>query len=366
MSTLDYVIAKENELKTTLYPRMDKDASLVHLDPYVLTRLDQPDKKIDNVVNVTLNAAGILANSIVAVLLKATTQTVVQGMKNNRPMTDKETSFIEAFLEANYEQIDDILIKQNRAVLRAWLANHLVARGWTGACYFPYLENGEYYPDLINWDMRYGSWEYGRKELNWTGYRTPRSPSSINFEYGTPETQDVSRGWVGEKGYLAHGEDLIDIVTYLDDEKQDIYIGGVHIKSMKHNWGRVPAIIQATPSGFMLRDKGYMSHEGESIFQFNRDLFGEQNRNASIEQTLGMKSILPPYTEELDNPGVGEPAPYPDKVATITEVPKGSTPKLLQQPDLNNAAIQGHTDINAAIGEGGLNSVDKGDVRMPS
>ena len=183
MTTLEIIEAKEKELQKT-YDRMDKTRDLVYLKPYQLTRLDNPSIPIDDVVNVTINSPATLVNSVVAAMYGAHIQTVVAGWKNNRELNDKESGLIEEFLDAHYEQIDDLLLLREYPELKLWIVNHLSVRGRVGGMYWPYLEDGQYYPEFTPWDMRYAAYENGRRGLDWASNRTWRSPTKISAEYG--------------------------------------------------------------------------------------------------------------------------------------------------------------------------------------
>ena len=349
MDTLQKVKEKEKEFED-LWKRMDRTAGLLKLTPYKLKRLDMPAVDVDQVVNVTLNSAAVLANSVASVLIRAVMQTTVEGQKNSRKMNAKETSRIESFIETNNEEIDNLLLLRNLATLKVWLANHLVTRGSVCVRYWPYLEDGLYYPEAIYWDTRYTSYQFGRRGLEWIACHMKRTQGQVLSEYPDIKLrQDVK---------------VVDVVCYLDEEKEEVWFGTEQVRGQRHDWGRVPAVLQVVSSGFMLKDEDWLKFEGEDVLQFDRELFDEQNRTATIEQTLAMKTILAPRAGESADPS--RTLDNPDQIGKISTYDPGETPQLIEQPDVNVAAQQGRIDINGAIAEGGLNAVDRGDINMPS
>jgi len=346
MSSIDIVTTREQEL-SILYQRVDFDAAKLSV-PYRMMRLDQPSVAVDNVVNVTMNYPGTYANDLATLISQALTQTVIEGYRKGKPMTGKETHIIEDFLNANYDMIDDSLSNRGLPNLMTWLASHIVLRGWIGGRYCAWVDNGLYIPDFAPWDVRYCAWEFGSNGLKWASYRTSRLPSDILNEYPNAKVS---------------GDKPIEVVTFLDDGKEEVYAGQDLINLWTHNYGHVPAIIQPAPAGFFLRDKGYIQNEGESALFLDRMLYDELNRSVSIEQTLAQKSVMPAYSQEKQD--ANSPAdPYPDKPGAQTAYNVGEKPELLPVGDFNRAAQLGRQDILQGLQQGGRN-IDIGNINQP-
>jgi hypothetical protein len=128
-----------------------------------------------------------------------------------------------------------------------------------------------------------------------------------------------------------------------------------------NTFGKPPFVIQPAPAGFMLLDKGYMVHEGEDIFFLDRGLYPELNRLMSIDQTLAMKAIMPPYQKQVADMA-GEPAPYPGGIGEVNEVLPNEKFELIPQPDINTASRVAHQNIAGAVQRGGVNNIDLGNV----
>ncbi len=349
MDTLTIVKNREKEL-ADLYKRMDEDAARVDWTKrYRMMRLDDPTKPIDNVVNVTMNFAATYASDLASLISQATIQTVIDGRKNKRKLSDDEAAVIEDFLNTLFDLIDDSLINRGFPSLIVWLANHIVYRGWIGGRYLSWVDkNGLYVPDFAAWDCRYAAHEFGATGLKWASYRTWRLPGDIKDEY-----PDAALS-------VTNDEKEIEVVTFLDDEKQEVWAESTLVDTLRHAMGHVPAVIQPAPAGFMFRDKGYVQHEGESAFYLDRLLFDELNRSVSIEQTLAQKAVHPAYVQEKQDPNA--PAdPYADKVGANTAYNPGESPKLLPIGDFNMAAQLGRRDISEGLQQGGKN-IDVGNI----
>ena len=320
----------------TLCERMDADASLAYLDKYTLQTTNKKD--IPNVVSVTMNDPAIFLNAIVSLIMAAVWQTEVEG-----DLPSRQKKQIEDFVNACWAQANEEYRKKtNRAGLLAFFANHICARGWIGAKWL--FEGPERIPLCQPVDMRFCPYGMGINGLEWIAPTTWRSKAAIKAEYG----KDVSK-------------DDTPVIDFWDGKVNEVWIEKEMVDSQSNPFGIPPFVMQAAPAGFMLLDKGYMVHEGEGIFFLDRDLYPEYNRIISIDQTLAMKAIMPPYQKPTDLIG-GEKPSYPDGVATVTEVLKGEEYQLIQRPDVNMASRSAHANVSGAVQRGGVNNIDLGNV----
>jgi len=112
----------------------------------------------------------------------------------------------------------------------------------------------------------------------------------------------------------------------------------------------------------MLLDEGYMVHKGESTLFLNRDMYKYYNMIMSMDLTLAMKAILPPY--EIVN-AEGETIKYP-QTGVVANLPLGSEGyKLTQLPDINAANRVIDQAISTALQRGGSSDIDLGTSRSP-
>ncbi len=364
LTRLDMIKDKEKELKP-LYDRMDEDEKHILADdnPYRMTFLNDPNKYVDDVVNVTMNYAGTTIDDLSVLILNAEMQTVVEGFKGNRELNGDEKKTVESYLDLNYEMIDDFLVKQNKQRLMVRLSRAICSRGWIISHYQPYIKKGIYVPYCMPWDARYSAPEFsGYDGLQWASHRTWRSGTDLKKEYPDAQVQDNST--------------LLEVVTFLDKELQEVWIDNVKVEPQprqgeqiigrlvddkgRHNLGYVPVVIQASPAGPGFEGKDAIKHEGESAIWLDRTLFNELNRIVSIEQTMGMKAIKAGYTHETDT-DAGQPQPYPDVPGQNLPVKKGETPELVVQADFNVGARQGRADVMDALKQGGRN-IDVGNI----
>ena len=339
-TTLQMVGKKEKQF-TDLWARMDSDAKLAYGDEYALKGTD--GKAIPGVVSVTMNDAAIYLNTVVSLLIAAVWQTAVEGA-----IPPKQQILIERFAEDCLGEANERLMKMPEFGGGAFpfFCNHICLRGRIGARWL--FEEDERLPSLLPIDMRYCSYSIGPRGFVWVAPRFNRSKEDIKEDYG----KDIST-------------DEAEVVDYWDAEKNEIWIAKELVDTRPNPLGYPPFVAQVAPAGFMLLDKGYMVHEGESIFFLNRDLYSELNRIVSIDQTLAMKAIMPPYQKPTDQIG-GDLPPYPDGIGKVVEVLKGEEYQLIQKPDINMASRLAHSNIGGAIGRGGVSNIDLGTLQQPS
>jgi hypothetical protein len=341
-NSLALIESKEREL-ADLYARMDKDRLLAYWgttqgEKYKLK--DDKENEIPRSISVTLNDAPVYAHSVNNATQAAIMQVRVEGL------SDEQNGIIERFLEGNIEQADE----RRRKSLHNFISNQANLRGVVGCRWISYIEDGKYVPDCLPLDMRYCSYEEGNDGIWWYGYRTKRSKMAIKREYDIDIRSDTA-----------------EVIEYWDDVKNEVFIEKTLLKPKypKPNpQGFPPVAIQKVDRGFMLQDEGYLAHEGESIFMLDRYLYDELNRIASIEATINLKLSHPGYQKETANPTT-EPAPYPDKAGTVTEVPVNEKYSLLQVADINNSSRMIHSDIMRAIQNGSLSDIDYGNLSFP-
>lgn len=331
MDTWTLISNRMTQLKD-MHERMDKTRDLVYLEPYQLKNFQ--GQKIDNVISVTGNKAAVFGNTIIADLVQAKWQTVVEGEISSRAAHN-----IEQFIENNLQQADEYLLeKYGLAGLYEWLCNHVCIRGPIGVEWYEWLEGDKYNIHCLPLDMRWAPFQHGSQGLKWVAPITYRSKEDLEEEF--PES----------KGRITGTTD-IEVRDFWDGEKNEVWIDKQLIKTEKNPFGKPPFVIVFPPSGFMLRDKGYIKHEAEDIFFMIRGLNDELNRSLSIEQSIGMDILYPPYEQEVDVL-TSEPAQPPPKTGETIKVKKGERHQPLQRGDLNRASQVARQDIYRMIDEG--------------
>jgi len=328
-----------------LHQRMDTTMKLLYPEDYPFKLRDFKDQyDLDNVINVTGNQAINFGDAIVSDLMSATWQTVVEGDISSRQAHD-----IEQFIEDNFEQADEVLLnKFGMSSLYDWLCNHVCFRGLIGVRWLSQISQGQYETDCLPIDMRWCAFQWGRNGLSWVAPVFFRNKEDILEEY--PDAKIV-------------GESEIEVRDYWDAKRNEVWVARNRIFDQRNTVRYPPFVIVFPPSGFMLRDKGYLKHEAEDIFYKNRKLYDEMNRSLSIEQTIGMDILYPPYEYETDNFDATPARPVP-KSGETKKVPKGERHQPVPRGDLNRASITAREDIYRMIELGGISDAELGSARL--
>ena len=319
-----------------LHERMDKSKDLAYLEPYELK--DFKGKKEDHAIHVTGNKAAVFGHTIVADLIKGNWQTIIEGK-----LTARQAHLIEQFIDDNLDQADEYLLARYGIVgLHEWLCNHVCIRGPIGVEWCSWVDEDQYNIHCLPVDMRWTPFRYGK----WVAPITfPKKDELLGelerkFPEKYPELKDKIKG-----------DKEIEVRDFWDEEKNELWIDKVLALTQPNPFGKPPFAIAFPPSGFMLRDKGYMKYEGEDIFYLIRGLNDELNRSLSIEQSIGMDVLKPPYMEPVEVMDAS-PANAPPKTAQTKKVKKGLEWELLPRGDLNRASQFARQDIMRMIDEG--------------
>jgi hypothetical protein len=344
-TSLDLVKDKEKELQT-LYERMDNDAKLAYLDPFTLKYKDDFGKehKIPGAVSVTMPDPAVFLNAIISWLLASRWQTLVEG-----DIPGKQKTLIEGFLDDAYLEADERRVRRGLHKVFPFLATHICARGRIGGRWVWQRDGDNVYLDALPVDMRHVPYETDKSGFKWVGNKTFRSKESIEEEY------DIT---------VKEGSD-IEVVEFWDDKKNEIWIDEKLIDSRPNTIGYPPFVIVAAPEGFMLLDKGYMVHEGESVFFLGRDIYKSFNQIISIEQTMALKAAIPSYQKET--PSAAPKSEYPGVSGEVMDLPEGHGKyDIIPQSDINMSNRIAHTTIADAVKKVGLSDIDLGTWQRPS
>ena len=317
-----------------LYTRMDKTRELVYMDPtYQLMQTVQGvEVPLSGVINVTGNRAAVFGHSVIADLINAKWQMVVEGEISKTGARD-----VEEFTEAHLAQIDEYLLQRyGMSGLYEWLCNHVCIRGPIGAEFYSWMENGEYRFHCLPLDMRWTAFQYGQDGLEWFAPITFRTKDDLQSEF-----PDASFS----------GASDIEVRDYWSGEKNELWIDKKLFKSDKNSFGEPPCVIVFPSAGFMLRDKGYMKHEAEDIFFLMRGLNDEVNRTLSIEQSLIFNVLRPPLEQEREI-NTAEPAQPAPVAGEVLAVKRGERHIPIPTGDLNRANLSAKTDLQRMIDEG--------------
>lgn len=339
---------KEGEL-SDLYARMDTDKDLYYLDAYKMKYLDGKEVPKTQVHNLTMNEPALFAHRAIAILQSAFQQIEVEG----KGMTDSQTSFVEKFCEDMTAEADNRLSNRGIPSHYAWNCEHMAIRGRV-ACRVLVREDkktGALIPDVVPLDTRYVTFENDMDGLLWLAYETYRSADKIEQEYGTAYRPNSAAS-------------VLDIYTRQHNE---VWIDKRKVKEQAHPYqGEVPAIYERAWAGSMLADSDAISHEGESIFALNRNLYPEFNKAMSVLQTLNMMTFLAPLQYQSE---AGAAAELPDQppygVGAVIAVEKTGGFMPMPITDVRNATRYLLANLQGALQRGSLPNVDYGNLSFP-
>jgi hypothetical protein len=344
MNTLDIVQRAQTKRFQPLWERMDEDAKLAYLDPYYL--LDSQGRKINDAVSITMNDPAVFAHAIAAIMISAKWQTTVEG-----DISGTQTHKIETFLDDCDTTAEERYPKAGIGGIHTFHCNHVCIRGWVGERVLWLVDDEDVtYPDVLPMDMRYFVYERGKVGLNWGCYLTYRTPELVKLEY--PDAKGVTGS-----------DDEVLVYDYWDDKINEVWIADTKVFEQKNKLGYAPFVLQPVPAGFMLLDKGYKVREGESLFFLDRGLYPELNRLMSIDQTLAMKMVRPPYQKQSAELPDKDPG-YPGGIGQVKVVLPDEQYELIQQPDINKGSEVAHQNIYGAIQRGGVNNIDLGNIQQ--
>jgi len=326
-----------------LYKRMDEDKNLYQLEPYIMRTLDNQEAK--GIHNVTLNDPAVFGQRAIAVLSSAYQQTVVEG----KGMTDRDTTYVEDFLNAVFWEIDDSLTKKGFTALYPWNCFHVCLRGRIGSRNLIVYNGNKIDFNLLPLDTRYTFYDFGDEGLEFLGYETKRRVSDINQEYGLN----------------LYGTS--DRVNDLWSKKENaVLVGGKQVKRKSHDYGEVPCIYVKVPSGSLFLDDNSEEHQGESIYSVNREIYNQLNKISSILMTQTMTSFEPGLIYKSESGARGEPPEKdPRTPGAVTVIGNREDINPIVTSDMRNAARNLLAMLEARAQRGSLSSLDYGNLSFP-
>jgi hypothetical protein len=340
MDNYQLVQDKKDEL-SGMYDRMDRDRLAFKLNKYTLTGFDQfKDKEIPRTVSVTMNDARVYANAIIAVLQGAKRQTSVEGV------SDTQAKLIENFIDDCMYTADQQL-RHLRKINSLWdfICWHVAITGPIGA-QITFDQNGR--PQVVPFDMRWCPHE----PTAWYAPLTRRSNRSLRAEYKDIKGFDQSK--------IPDDNTEVEFTNFWDGKINEWYIDDKKIFEQENIYKTLPSVIEYPSAGSYDLDKGYIAYWAESIFESVRDLYPSWNQLMSVNQTIALSIVKPPYVHQANE--VSPPQPYPDQIATNTPYAKDEKPELLQRPDLPRAFQSAVAGISDALHKGSPSMIDLADT----
>ncbi len=229
-------------------------------------------------------------------------------------------------------------------------------------------EKGDVFiPDILPCDTRYLLYDTDEDGLVWAAYKTMRSITQIKARY--PNLLQV----IPQPGSdITH----LQVTDLWDRESEKVYIGSLdatmgtaqakEVWSESNRWGYVPFVIEMVELGLMFNDADRIKHNGESLLFLTRLLYDEDNRLASIMQTLNMLSVKPAKTY---NTKEGTRAALPERdpagMGELTAMGTDEGINLVESGDVKQAAIMMSGKISTGIQIGTQSQADYGSAPFP-
>ncbi len=336
------VIDKQMDNLDDLHKRMDASRDLAYMKPYKLKNF--AGEEMDHVINVTGNKPGVFGHNIIADLINIKWQTLIESVSNS--LTNSETRDIEEFINDNWDQADEYIMRRYGIPgLASWLANHVCVRGPIGCQWMSRIDEsaGTYDVHCLPTDMRYTPFQRGGKSWKWVAPITFRTKAELDDEFDKDLEGRTSV-------QIPQGNEL-EVRDYWSETKNELWVEKKKIFEQDNPYHTPPFVIVFPPAGFMLRDKKYMAHEGEDIFYLIRNINTEMNRTLSIEQSLVFNVLKPPYERELESLDAGPNKPVPMSGQTL-DVKKGERHVPVPTGDFNRANISAKQDLFQMADEG--------------
>lgn len=333
------IIDKRITVMSDRNKRMDETAELLHWDdnPYKLVKPDGITE-LDDAISVTPNLPKVYAHSAIADLMSGKWQTVVEGNISKR-----QAHVIETFVDDNLAQADELLLsKYGIPSLFGWQCNHVCLRWAIGARWLSQVVDGEYQLDCLPVDMR------------WTPFVLNKWVAPIIFmekeelEEELEKYEQLAKSGRGEYNKPSLSEGTREVRDYWDTKKNELWVDKQLVFSQKNSLEYPPFVIVIPSSGFMLRDKGYLKHEGEDILFLSGGLFKELARSISLEQTSGYAGLYPGQEYEVEVMDASPSVP-PPKIDETSKVKKGERHLPVPRGDINRAGQTARIDIQGML-----------------
>lgn len=329
----------------SLYRRMDETKDLVYMTDFHLMGFD--GKVLNKVVNVTGNKGASYAHRVVSSLIAQGFQTVVEG-----DISKRDAHKVEDFLNANFDQTD-VYLSETYGIpdLYSWLCNHVCIRGAIGAEWVSWIDNGEYKTHCLPCDMRYTPFVLNK----WVAPVTFRMKDDLEVELEEYEKK-AKDGWGEYTKITLKSDEDNEARDFWDGEKNELWVNKQIVYTQPNTLEKPPFVIVFPPVGFMLRDKGFLEHEGEDIFFLIRKLDRELNRTLSVEQTFAFRQLYPAYEYETENYDT-QPSDAAPETGEVDKRRKGELHQVVETGDMNRASQVARQDI--------LNMMDEGAPLQP-
>lgn len=335
------LIDKRQTALQPFYNQVDKTRSRLRLTEFEL-KDPLTGLKVPDAIVVTENKSATYMSRIVAGLLSAKWQTMVEG---NIPK--KQVRIIESFIEANFQQADEYLVSQyGLAGLNTWVVNHVCHTSLIGVQWMASVEKEDYRIHCLPLDMRWTPFVLNK----WAAPITYRDKEDILEEL--EGYQELAAGEGGAEFEMPSELKDTDneIRDYWDEKINELWVEKQQVFRQKNTYGKLPFVFVWAPSGFLFRDRGYLEFESPSLLALNEGLYDQLSRQLTIDATLGYNSLEPATEYETENPTGGKSVSVPRRGETLA-VPKGELHRPVPSADINRAQLATRDEVSRLIDE---------------
>jgi len=335
-----------------IHDRMDVDEALYFLKPYKMMMLDDPNKEMPDVANVTLNDCLLYAVKAISILSGATMQAIVEGHK----LTDKQTTLIEQFLSDVYYMIDEWLEKKGIWGLGPFADEQIMIRGHVAAR--PCLrisKDGVLIPDVTPLDTRFFAPELGENGIVWGAPWFTQTKEELEREYSKPgDTLPTVEGSENE------------VVDLWNSEKNLVFVQKEIARQQPNTYKYPPFVYSVVHAGSMFYSKDAVEHRGESILWADRELWSEKNGIATILKTISVNALFAALQLETSKPGQAKkPKTSPYKQRTVHPVEIGGGFAAMPVNDIKRATTLYYSIVETDAQRGSLAAIDYGTLNFP-
>jgi hypothetical protein len=311
--------------RSSLYSRMDEDATALQDPSYTLT--DKDGKTLRNAISMCTNELQLFAAYVEASLDRAKESLVIES--NDKSV---DTGKLEEVGAAIWSQIAQKRRQQGKYPANAVLDQFNCRRGSSAASVAINVvtdETGNEKLDIefVPWDPRYSNRIMGEND-----------PLQAGREIGMKKDEIDSQPLAVKSGYTCPSPKAKQVEIWTPEDHL-FYIDEKEAFSEPNPYGFVPVAFQEVPVGTMLQDNDVGQYTGESILYMVRDLVKERNRILSIINTKSSQSIKPPM--QIKTGGAVENDDYENVtgMGRLTKVDDMNAIHPVMTPDLKESAI---------------------------
>ena len=335
--------------RRALNERRDIDRQLGSSFQYVMR--DVNDKKIKDIVHVTMNRLKVFKAFVEASLNKADEKIVVESDDEQL-----DTSMIEDAIKASFQSANIRLIRRGQWKLEPYMDQQSIIRGEAADLVMFQMqpatdEKDKFLETIINpWDTRFITYETADDGLAWAGYETKKTKRMIETEQ-----------WAQKAGFKITGNSAVIVDMWPPDEHL-VYVDNKKVFEEENPFGYPPVCVQKVPIGSMLADADELQYQCESIYFLVREMIMEYNRCVSILQTHNLKVTKPPVKQKKR--GGGEANEYGEimDMGASTAMEVDEDIQTIDFGDAKRSMIFALQEINKALDDGTLSRITLGDL----